>query len=127
MNIIFIRICDGCGNEFPNLEKQLDGKDYCNTDCFMDYNSPCEDCGEIVPNGDGVHYKEEGYTLCWKCACGNNEPQYNGTETTAKMNECEETKPLEQIKERVNLYEKNRQAVYATGNKWVIENWNATH
>ena len=30
-------------------------------------------------------------------------------------------------KERVSLYEKNRRAVYATGNKWAIENWNATH
>jgi len=38
----------------------------------MEYNNPCEGCGEIVPIGEGVHYKEEGYTLCWKCACGGN-------------------------------------------------------
>ena len=25
------------------------------------------------------------------------------------------------------LYERRRAAVYATGNKWAIENWNATH
>jgi hypothetical protein len=30
-------------------------------------------------------------------------------------------------KERISMYEKNRRAVYATGNKWAIENWNATH
>ena len=24
-------------------------------------------------------------------------------------------------------YERNRNAVYATGNKWAIENWNLTH
>jgi len=30
-------------------------------------------------------------------------------------------------KERISLYEKNRRAVYATGNKWAIENFNATH
>ena len=67
-NIIIVRICSGCGEEFPKLEPQLDGKDYCSTDCFMEYNSPCEGCGKIVPNGDGVYYKEEGYTLCWNCA-----------------------------------------------------------
>ena len=27
----------------------------------------------------------------------------------------------------VSLYERNRSRVYATGNKWAIENWNATH
>ena len=69
-NIIIVRICSGCGEEFPKLEPQLDSKDYCSTDCFMEYNSPCEDCGDIVPNGEGIYYKEEGYTLCWKCATG---------------------------------------------------------
>jgi len=29
--------------------------------------------------------------------------------------------------ERISLYEKNRRAVYATGNKWAIENFHATH
>jgi len=28
---------------------------------------------------------------------------------------------------RSSLYEKNRRAVYATGNKWAIENFHATH
>ena len=27
----------------------------------------------------------------------------------------------------MSLYERNRAAVYATGNKWAIENWEATH
>jgi hypothetical protein len=29
--------------------------------------------------------------------------------------------------ERISIYEKNRRAVYATGNKWAIENFHATH
>jgi len=70
MSIQFIRICSGCGKDVPKLETQLDGKDYCSTECFMDYNNPCEECGAIVPHGEGVRYEEEGYTLCWKCACG---------------------------------------------------------
>lgn len=28
---------------------------------------------------------------------------------------------------RQSMYERNRAAVYATGNKWAIENWKATH
>ena len=42
MNLILIRICSGCGKEFPQLEIQPGGKDYCSTNCFMEYNSPCE-------------------------------------------------------------------------------------
>ena len=30
-------------------------------------------------------------------------------------------------KERLSPYERTRRAVYATGNKWAIENFNATH
>jgi len=30
-------------------------------------------------------------------------------------------------KVRMSHYEKCRAAVYATGNKWAIENWEATH
>jgi|GEM_PF-5112497 len=70
MNLRIIRVCSGCGEIVDKLERQPDGKDYCSFDCFASYNTPCEDCGEIVPNGEGVHYKEEGYSLCWKCACG---------------------------------------------------------
>ena len=73
-NLIFIRICHGCGEDVAKLgkylETQLDGFDYCSEDCFMEYNSLCEDCEVIVPIGKGVRYIEEGYTLCWKCACG---------------------------------------------------------
>jgi len=70
MALKIVRICSGCGEDFPKLERQLDGKDYCSTDCFMDYNSPCEGCGDAIPIGEGIHYKEEGYTLCWECAAG---------------------------------------------------------
>jgi len=112
MDLITIRICSGCGKDYEKLETQLDGEDYCNVDCFMEYNSPCENCSDIVPVGEGVYYKEEGYTLCWKCACGEVAP--NNTAETTKQ-------------EKISLYEKNRRAVYATGNKWAIENWNTTH
>jgi hypothetical protein len=37
------------------------------------------------------------------------------------LREQRESKP------RINLYERTRAAVYATGNKWAIENFNATH
>ena len=70
INFVIVRICSGCGEEFPKLETQLDGKDYCSEECFMEYNNPCESCGEVVPFGEGVHYKVEGYTLCQKCAFG---------------------------------------------------------
>jgi len=80
MDLIIIRICSGCGKEFEKLETQLDGKDYCNIYCFMEYSNPCEDCGDIVPVDEGVHYKEEGYTLCWKCASGEDSAQINKTE-----------------------------------------------
>jgi len=113
MDLIIIRICSGCGKEFEKLETQLDGKDYCNIDCFMEYNNPCADCGDIVPIGEGVHYKEEGYTLCWKCVCGKDSAPNNTADITKQ--------------EKISLYEKNRRAVYATDNKWAIENWNDTH
>ena len=63
-------ICFGCGKEIEKLETQLDGNGYCSTDCFMKYNKPCEQCGNIVPYDEGVHYKEKGHTLCWDCATG---------------------------------------------------------
>ena len=34
---------------------------------------------------------------------------------------------IEQIKPILSPYERTRAAVYATGNKWAIENFNATH
>ena len=108
-----IRICSGCGEEFENLETQLDGKDYCSSDCFIEYNNPYLNCGDIVPVGEGVHYKNEGSNLCWKCACCTDSAPNKPAETTKQV--------------KISLYEKNRRAVYATGNKWAIENFNATH
>ena len=70
MSLKIIHVCSGCGEVVEKLETHLDGKDYCSEECFMDYNTPCEFCGEIVPFGEGVRYVEEGYTLCWQCACG---------------------------------------------------------
>jgi hypothetical protein len=158
MSIQFICICSGCGKEFPELERQLDGMDYCSTDCFMEYNSPCEYCGAVVPDGEGVYHKEEGYTLCLQCADGNDtttdegsrpraaSEAITGIRTKATVNignrmeaeaemgnrtevEAETGNETEANSrgERISLYEKNRRAVYATGNKWAIENWKATH
>ncbi len=45
-------------------------------------------------------------------------------------NICEANKPCENPEppaRRMSLYERNRAAVYATGNRWAIENFNATH
>lgn len=33
----------------------------------------------------------------------------------------------QETKHRMSPYERTRAAVYATGNKWAIENWKATH
>lgn len=35
-------------------------------------------------------------------------------------------KPIQPTK-RTSPYERTKAQVYATGNKWAIENWNATH
>jgi hypothetical protein len=202
MALKIVRICSGCGKDFPELERQLDGKDYCSIGCFMEYNSPCEYCGNAVPINEGVHHKD-GYTLCWDCATDTNSGTQTKTEITdnrrvftmANMSYCrfrntaqalddcltaldpnenewqlsdeEENAGIEMFKRflefcaeneiigdystdriagafdrhsaeirsrasrrdngRISLYEKNRNAVYATGNKWAIENWEATH
>lgn len=48
-----------------------------------------------------------------------------------KLFEIEEKKREEETKKphttRLSPYERTRNAVYATGNKWAIENFNATH
>lgn len=41
---------------------------------------------------------------------------------------CEDyVKSLEPTERKQTLYERTKAAVYATGNKWAIENFNATH
>ena len=40
---------------------------------------------------------------------------------------CYKNKKEEQSVRRMSPYERTRAAVYATGNKWAIENFNATH
>ena len=72
-------ICIGCGEEFPKLETQLDGKDYCNEDCFIKHNMPCKECGDIIPINEGVHYKNKGCSLCWECITKNHQPRARAT------------------------------------------------
>lgn len=43
------------------------------------------------------------------------------------LNETEEEKPKPQHTRPLTPYERTRAAVYATGNRWAIENFNATH
>lgn len=40
---------------------------------------------------------------------------------------CYKNKKKEKPTQRMTPYERTRAAVYATGNKWAIENFNATH
>ena len=48
-----------------------------------------------------------------------------------KLFEIEEEKRENEVKKthttRLSPYERTRRAVYATGNRWAIENFNATH
>lgn len=41
--------------------------------------------------------------------------------------EGEEANTTHFVKRKHNPYERARNAAYATGNRWAIENWNATH
>lgn len=41
-------------------------------------------------------------------------------------NDCERETPVRD-KMILSPYERTRNAVYATGNRWAIENWNLTH
>lgn len=58
-----------------------------------------------------------------------------GTENISKEETREEPKEetKEEVKDnsfrapRMSPYERTKASVYATGNKWAIENWNATH
>ena len=65
--------------------------------------SYCSECGSTkIEFIDGTHFE--------KCFCEN-----CGKETSV------------QEKYVFTPYERTRNAVYATGNKWAIENFNATH
>ena len=47
--------------------------------------------------------------------------------TNTGCNEQQNKDCAKKTVERISLYEKNKRAVYATGNKWAIENFHATH
>ncbi len=49
------------------------------------------------------------------------------TEEKKKLEEQEEDERPRESRVRLNPYERTRARVYATGNKWAIENFHATH
>ena len=62
-------------------------------------------------------------TICNECKSGNID--YLGNDK-CYCNECKkETESTDKIIE--SPYERTRRQVYSTGNKWAIENFNATH
>lgn len=75
----------------------------------------CRDCGGTMYFPEG---KEHGVHTCPECgghnvravSDGSSAPRYTGMP-----------------RRRPSLFERNEAAVYATGNRWAIENWNATH
>lgn len=62
-------------------------------------------------------------TICAKCK--NSDIQYLG-QGKCYCNNCKSEQPSED-KIISSPQERTRAAVYATGNKWAIENFNATH
>ena len=63
----------------------------------------------------------------WKCKCndcGSSDAEYLGND----IYKCEKC-GSENVREIYipHPYEVRRAQVYATGNRWAIENWNATH
>lgn len=62
-------------------------------------------------------------TVCSVCGSGEIEYLGNGRCFCKKCNK--ETETRDKIIE--TPYERTRRQVYATGNKWAIENFNATH
>jgi NADH pyrophosphatase NudC (nudix superfamily) len=62
-------------------------------------------------------------TVCAKC--GSKEIEYLGGDKCY----CRNCESEQDSKDKVieSPYERTRRAVYATGNKWAIENFNATH
>ena len=62
-------------------------------------------------------------TVCAKC--GSKDIEYLGQERC----HCNECKSEQDSRDKIieSPYERTRRAVYATGNRWAIENFNATH
>lgn len=62
-------------------------------------------------------------TICGKC--GSNNIKYLGSDR-CYCNNCNcETESRDKYYE--TPFERNERRVYATGNRWAIENWKATH
>lgn len=62
-------------------------------------------------------------TVCGKCGSGNID--YLGNDKCF----CKECKAEQESRDKIieTPYERTRRSVYATGNRWAIENFNATH
>lgn len=65
-------------------------------------------------------------SYCAKCG-GKNFDFVSGTHFERCY--CRDCEMETDVREKMILspYERTRNAVYATGNRWAIENWNATH
>lgn len=62
-------------------------------------------------------------TVCTNC--GSSDIEYIGNDR-CHCNKCNEEHSTKDIVLEA-LYERTRRAVYATGNRWAIENFEATH
>ena len=62
-------------------------------------------------------------TICGKC--GSKDIEYLGNDKCYCNNCKSEQDSIDKFV--ASPYERTRNAVYATGNKWAIENFNATH
>ena len=62
-------------------------------------------------------------TICAKC--GSKHIDYIGSDR-CYCYDCREENTAKDVWIS-SPYERQRDAVYATGNRWAIENWNATH
>lgn len=62
-------------------------------------------------------------TVCSKC--GSKDIEYLGNDRCY----CHNCEAEQESKDKIieSPYERTRRAVYATGNRWAIENFNATH
>ena len=62
------------------------------------------------------------------CICGKYFEGYGNNPWPVKeKGRCCDDCDMIVIRRRITLYEKTRAQVYATGNKWAIENFHATH
>lgn len=83
-----------------NIYKLRQLRVYCKGDIAMGWSYKCKDCGE----DNKIKYIGDDIFQCEKCGSTNIKEEYI-----------------------MHPYEARRNSVYATGNKWAIENWNATH